>query len=75
MSQAILRLPAVQERTGLRRTSIYGLVREGAFPAPIKLSARASGWLASEVDHWLEKRIVASRPDAKKVASPQAIAA
>ena len=61
MSQAILRLPAVQERTGLKRTTIYERVRSGAFPAPIKLSTRASGWLVSEVDRWLEERIAESR--------------
>lgn len=45
--QTILRLPVVKSRTGLGRTSIYNLVAAGKFPRHIKISERASGWLAS----------------------------
>lgn len=49
----ILRLPAVMQRTGLSRATVYRLARTGQFPSPIKLSERASGWLEMEVDSWL----------------------
>jgi prophage regulatory protein len=52
----ILRLPAVIEKSGLGRDSIYRLARKGEFPKPIKLSERASGWLEHEVDAFLAKR-------------------
>ncbi len=52
----ILRRRQVQERTGLSRSTIYELVRRGEFPAPIKLTTYAVGWLDSEVDDWLGAR-------------------
>jgi prophage regulatory protein len=47
----------VEARTGLSRSTIYQLVGEGAFPAPISLSAHSVGWLSHEVDEWIAERI------------------
>ena len=55
-SRKILRLPGVQEKSGLRRDSIYRGAREGWFPKPVKLTARASGWFEDEIDAWLAER-------------------
>ena len=52
----ILRLPAVQDKTGIRRDSIYRGAREGWFPKPIKLTERCSGWFEDEIDGWLAER-------------------
>lgn len=52
----IHRLPNVKTLCGLSRSSIYRLVKEGAFPAPIKLGERASGWRQSDIESWLESR-------------------
>jgi prophage regulatory protein len=52
----ILRLAQVKERTGLSRTTLYTLIKEGKFAAPVPLGARAVGWLSSEVDAWIESR-------------------
>lgn len=57
----ILRRPQVEAQTGLSRSTIYGRVAEGTFPAPVNLGGRAVGWLASEVEDWLRQRIEASR--------------
>lgn len=57
----ILRLPAVRQRTGLSRSSIYLRIARGDFPAPIKLGVRASGWIEDEVDDWVAKRVLATR--------------
>jgi len=57
----ILRLPAVEAKTGLKRDSIYRLARTGHFPKPIKLSERASGWLEDDVETFIERRVAASR--------------
>ena len=46
---ALLRLPGVIERVGLRRTAIYDRINQGLFPAPVKLGPRASVWPAHEV--------------------------
>ena len=61
MQQQIVRLPGVKSRTGLSRSSIYAAVKEGTFPAPISLGARAVGWLDSSITEWIEQRISASR--------------
>lgn len=49
-----LRLPDVILATGLGRSSIFAAVREQRFPPPIKLSARAVGWRASQIQAWLD---------------------
>jgi prophage regulatory protein len=62
MTKAILRLPAVQARTGLSRSTIYLHVNQGTFPQPVSiLGARAVGWVSTEIDEWLERRIESSR--------------
>lgn len=52
----ILRMPEVLRITKLCRATIYNYVNAGTFPKPVKLGARASGWLKSEVTAWLEAR-------------------
>ena len=52
----ILRLPAVLERVGIGKTALYGLISRGEFPPPIKLSARAVGWCAADVEQWINER-------------------
>lgn len=59
VNSRILRLPAVLEKTGLGRATVYAHISQGAFPAPIKLGLRASGWVEAEIDHWLAARIAA----------------
>ena len=61
----VLRLPRVQARTGLARSTIYVRVADGSFPQPIRLGARAVGWIESEVDAWIREQIAASRGNAK----------
>lgn len=57
---AILRRKQTQERTGLSRSSLYGLMKLGLFPQSIKISARAVGWLESDIDDFIASRIAAS---------------
>ena len=62
MSHArFLRLPEVLERISLSRAQIYNLISLGEFPPQIKLGDRASAWLESEIDLWIEERIRVSR--------------
>ena len=65
----ILRLPEVQRRTGLSRSTIYVRLDRGLFPKPVSLGARAVGWIESEVDEWIRERIAESRGDSM-AASP-----
>lgn len=43
-THTLLRLPEVLELTKLGRSTLYRLMSDGQFPAPIKLSARAVAW-------------------------------
>jgi prophage regulatory protein len=60
MSISILRRPAVEERVGLSRATIYAKMADGSFPKPIRLSERAVGWKSDDIDAWLEARPMAS---------------
>lgn len=55
----VLRLPAVISMIGISKGSIYAYIKRGAFPAPIKLGPKASGWLASDVQAWIAERTAA----------------
>lgn len=53
----IMRLKEVMDTTGLGRSYIYKLASEGAFPKPVQLGGRASGWVGEEVESWILERI------------------
>ena len=60
--QQFLRLNAVIEITGLKRSTIYERAKAGTFPKPIKLGGKhASGWLAEEIARWREACIATAR--------------
>lgn len=60
-TNSILRRKQVEARTGLSRSTIYVRIKEGSFPEPINLGARAVGWLESEIEEWLDHQIKRSR--------------
>jgi prophage regulatory protein len=53
----ILRRWQVQNTVGLSRATIYQMMREGRFPKPVKISARAVGWIEHDIQEWLMKRV------------------
>ena len=53
----IIRKPEVKSKTGLPNSTIYELISQDKFPKQIKLSARSSGWLESEIDEWIAARV------------------
>ena len=55
----LLRIAEVKKLTGLGRTTIWQLGRDGLFPKRVKLSGargRAVGWHESEVRQWVANR-------------------
>jgi prophage regulatory protein len=56
-----IRQPEVSSRVGFGNGTLRKLIRDGEFPPPIKLSSQAVGWLESEVNDWMQKKIEASR--------------
>lgn len=66
----ILRRKQVEARTGLSRSVIYAKLRSNpsrpgdydpTFPQPVKIGAKAVGWVESEVNAWLNAQIKNSR--------------
>jgi len=57
----LLRLPEVKAITELSKSSLYALIREGTFPAPVRLGPRAVAWVKSEVRRWAVERVRESR--------------
>ena len=57
----LLRLPAVLQATGLARSTIYRMIAEGNFPAPIKLAKRAVAWRPDHIRQWTNTRPSALR--------------
>jgi prophage regulatory protein len=55
-SMRILRITAVREITGLSRSTLYYLVKKKQFPPPVKIAARASGWIEAEVLSYIDSR-------------------
>lgn len=56
MAQKYLRRPAVEEMTGLSRSTIYLLMSRGDFPRPVKLTTKAVAWSEAAVTEWLASR-------------------
>ena len=59
--QRIMRLPAVLQVTGLARSTVYRMMAEHTFPAPVKLAKRAVGWRQDDVRQWTNGRPTTSR--------------
>lgn len=68
MKSIVVRFPAVIDRTGISRSNIYHQVNQGTFPAPIKLGMRAVGWLSSDIDEWLSRKVEESQQHPSKKA-------
>jgi predicted DNA-binding transcriptional regulator AlpA len=52
----ILRTADVIRRTGLSRTTLWRLERQGEFPARVRLGLNSIGWREDEVEHWIDTR-------------------
>ena len=58
-TRRFIRLKEVKQQISLGRTAIYEKIKAGEFPKPYPLGARAVGFLASEIDAWIDARIKA----------------
>lgn len=55
------RMQNVLQITGLGRSSVYRLMKEGRFPMPVDLGPNTRAWILDEVEAWCVERIAASR--------------
>src|SRR3546814_15980238 len=53
VSERLIRLPTVLNRTGLSRSTLYRKIAEGTFPAQVKISFHGAGWLESANNRWI----------------------
>lgn len=53
----LIRLPEVQHRVGLGRSTIYRWMAEGRFPKPVQLGGYAVAWAEEEIDTWISDRL------------------
>ncbi len=53
----IIKLPDVMRATSLSRASIYAFIQKGQFPRQVRLGQKSVGWLSSEVEDWITKRV------------------
>jgi prophage regulatory protein len=60
-STRLLRLPQVIDRTGLGKTKLYELQKDGLFPMRIKITAHAVAWIEEEVETWIAGKVAESR--------------
>ena len=60
---------------GAGDTGIDERIALGTFPPSISLGARARGWFSSDIDLWLQKRVIISNyPEAAKAEEDMRIA-
>ena len=53
----LLRLPDVSDIVGIRKSSIYALMKEGKFPKCIYITSKTVAWPESAVLAWVDDRI------------------
>ena len=65
--EKLLRWPEVQARVGFCKSYSYVLQKKGIFPLPIKIieGGRATGYLESEINEFINARIEQSRGEVK----------
>lgn len=56
----LLRRPEVEQRTGLKRSTIYENMAKGTFPKPIKIGARIVCWTEQAIETWIEAQLAIS---------------
>jgi prophage regulatory protein len=59
----ILRRKQVEYETALSKSTLYFRIKGGLWPTPIKIGARAVGWLASEVEALNAARVAGKTDD------------
>jgi prophage regulatory protein len=55
------RLPQLKAKLNISGSHIWGMVKAGKFPKPIKLSENCTAWDAASVEAWAQSKIEASK--------------
>lgn len=61
----LVRLPGVEHIAGIKKSTIYELMRkplnEGGFPRPVRLGGRTVAWSENAVQAWVQDRIAEAK--------------
>lgn len=57
MQRKLLRLPKVEEITGIKKSKIYSLISMNKFPRQILITDRAVGWDSESIARWVSEKI------------------
>ena len=53
----LLRVKDVERELGISRTTIWRLVKAGAFPPPLRITSKAIAWRRSDIEAWQEQLV------------------
>jgi len=56
-SPALLRFPDVKRRTGLSRSTMWRMERNGTFPKRIQLTVNTVAWREDDINRWVQARV------------------
>lgn len=62
VEKLLYRMPDLTKAVGLSKTEINKRIREGRFPAGVKLSPQVRAWRAEEVKRWVEQFVPSDVP-------------
>lgn len=63
-----MRLHQVEQVTGLKKSTLYRLMREKKFVQAVQITPRCTAWPASKVYEWVQERIAAAAGDGQAAA-------
>lgn len=52
----LISLSEVENRTSLKKSTIYGMIQTGLFPRPVKVTGSRSAWPACEIQEWINEK-------------------
>ena len=52
----LLRFKKLRERVPLGRTTIWRMVKDERFPAPVRIGKNGIAWRSDEIQKWIENR-------------------
>ena len=53
-TERLLRVPEVETLAAMKKSKLYDLVKQGQFPAPVRIGPRAVRWRLSAVQKWID---------------------
>jgi prophage regulatory protein len=62
----IVRLKTVIFRSGISRSTIYRKMKDGTFPARVKVNINGIGWHESELNRWIANPPAYRAPDLQR---------